>query len=383
MSINSTDYASLDFVKNHNNVFYELLRLARVSTPESEINSPADKQAAIEVLNQLPEYVSVHKRIIPLLNAKAHKLEIFEHLLPITQKTLSTYTQQGTVTEIAKKQQLNKIVDKLAAHNVPLILLKGAAFAGVLYSADAPRTSNDLDVLIRKEDWTKTVSLIGELMEYTQKPQPEVFGDLYELSYLPKETVGAALDLHVSLINPLLFKISESELWENSVNHPSYNSNLVKMLSPEHALIHQALHAYKDMDFSKYNLVDTYELINSLNLDIQQAITISLSWGAGNPLYVLLKNYIEVMEVKTEAKKRAESILRTKNLKPNILIYKLTNMLLKSRFTQPYSNCKTLKYRTTQVLAQFIFTGSVKRPFSLQWLFLRSIGKKRKASQLK
>ena len=283
------------------------------------------------------------------------------------------------MTELAKKSQLGSIIDLFSEHNVPVILLKGAAFTEVLYSSQAPRTSNDLDILIKNSDWSKAVSLIKSLMNYTEKSQPDVFGDLYELSFMPKEKVGSALDLHLALTNPVLFNINEEQLWEQSVEHPSFNNERVRMLSAEHALIHQAVHAYSDMDFSKYNLIDSHELIRVQQPDIKKTIEISKEWGANIALFTLLQNCNQIMEsnikIDNKSKNNSASYKKTdllKQIKPNPIIYKIMGKLIKSRFSQPIGNTKPLRYRANQILGQYIFTGSVVRLLTLQWLFIKS-----------
>lgn len=366
MNTKPSQQPTYDFVKDHDQVYFDLLRLARI-TEHNDIDQN-NKETAITALNQLPLYAKTHKRLIPLLNAKAHKLNIFEQLSPQSQQLLTTYTQQGVVTELARKQQLTKIVEALSANNIPLILLKGAAFADVLYTSQAPRTSNDLDILIQKPHWQQAVEVIKTVMNYTAKPQPDVFGDLYELSFTPKNKIGAALDLHSSLTHPLLFTICENQLWDESIEHPSYNHALVRMLSPEHALIHQAIHAYKDMDFAKYNLVDTHEIISAQTPNINNTIAIAKTWGATVPLYVLLKNCREIMYSNIES-----SLLKL--IKPSSITNNFIKKLVKSRFNQPIDNKKTVRYRVNQILGQFVFTASVGRPIALQWLFISSLFK--------
>jgi hypothetical protein len=375
--LKSSKYSSLDFVKKHDEIYFELLRLARVSEGvDSHVHhNDIERNKAIAVLNQLPFFhdehkQKIHKRIIPLLNNKAYKLAIFNDLSAESQKILTRFTQQGVITELARKQQLNNIIVILSAQNIPIILLKGAAFTDVLYSPQAPRTSNDLDILIQKKDWEKAVLLIKTLMHYAEKSQPDVFGDLYELSFIPKGNVGAALDLHASLIHPLLFNISEEQLWKNSVKHPSINNERVRMLSPEHALIHQAIHAYKDMDFSKYNVIDSHEIISNQQPDIEKTIAIAKQWGTSAALYALLKNCTEIMG--TDIGNKSDSDL-LQQIKPNPIMYKIMVKLVKSRFTQPIGNRKPFRYRVNQVLGQFVFSGSVIRPLALQWLFLKSL----------
>jgi hypothetical protein len=364
--VKATQFASLEFVKTQDESYFELLRLARVSQVAND--QACDLQKAINLLNQLPLFSKIHKRIIPLLNNKAHKLDIFNKLTPESQQLLTTITQQGVITELARKQQLMQIIEALSVHNIPLILLKGAAFSEVLYTSQAPRTSNDLDILIQKKHWQQAVAVIKTVMNYTEKPQPNVFGDLYELSFSPTNKIGAALDLHSSLTHPLLFTICEKQLWNSSVEHPSYKHELVRVLSPEHALIHQAIHAYKDMDFAKYNLVDAHEIISTQAPNIKNTIAIAKAWGTTVPLYVLLKNCSEVMHSNIDT-----GLL--KRIKPRYITYKCIKKLVKSRFNQPINNTKPLRYRVNQILGQFVFTSSVVKPLALQWLFLSSFFK--------
>jgi hypothetical protein len=138
------------------------------------------------------------------------------------------------------------------------------------------------------------------------------------------------------------------------------------MLSPEHALIHQALHAYKDMDFSKYNLVDSHEIISVKKPDITKTIVIAKEWGATIPLFSLLKNCVEVMD--TDIKSST-----LKQIKPNAISYYFMVKLVKSQFTQPTDYKKKFRYRINQILGQFVFSGSVIRPLALQWLYVRSL----------
>lgn len=353
-----------NYAKNQDPTYFNLLRLAQVSDQTSYL--PLELATTVNTLNQLDRYAKIHQRILPLLNAKALKLNIFNELNKSIQQLLTTQTQRGIITELARQQQLKVIIKELSSKNIPIILLKGAAFANVLYSQHAPRTSNDLDILIQKKYWHQAVANIKNVMNYTEKPQPDVFGDLYELSFMPKHKVGAALDLHSSLTHPLLFNIDEQQLWENSIEHPSFNNKLVRTLSPEHALIHQAIHAYKDMDFGKYNLIDSHEIITAQSADIEKAITTAQEWGASKPLFVLLKNCHEIMNTAIEIK----AINKTK---PAFITQYIMEKLLKSRFTQPIENKKPLRYRINQILGQFVFTGSIKKPLALQWLFIKTL----------
>ena len=354
---------STHYIKEQDKVYCDLLKLASVS--DNTHYTPFGLDRAINTLNQLAEYAKVHQRIISLLNTKAHKLAIYDGLTKQTKQILLLGTQQGIITELAKTKQLNQILDALLAENIPVILLKGVAFSNTLYSSDAPRTSNDIDLLVKKEHWLKATTAVETIMNPLVRDKKDVFDDLYESSFLPKEQIGAALDLHVSLVHPELFSIEEKSLWGSSVKHPNFNNELIKQLSPEHTLVHQAIHAFKDMNFCKYNLLDSHEVINKLNPNIAQTIKISKEWGASIVLFHLLKNCIRIMGTKID-----EQLLE--QVKPNVFVQGMAGKLLSSPFAQPSGKRKSLRYRLNQFLSQFIFTGSLLRPIAFQCLFVKT-----------
>jgi hypothetical protein len=356
------------YMKEQDPIYCGLLKLACVSD-QTDYTPDVLKQAVI-TLNSLPDYVSVHQRIIPLLNAKARQLGIFEKLNERTRQLLILCTQQGIITELAKAKQLKQILKVLSAQAIPVILLKGVAFNNVLYASDAPRTSNDIDLLVKKEHWQQAVAAVKTIMNPLMKDKKAVFDDLYESSFVPKSQVGAALDLHQSLIHPGLFAIEQKALWRDSVVHPSFNDANVRMLSPEHALIHQAIHAFKDMNFCKYNLVDSYELISNLKPDLALTVELAKEWGASLPCYYLLKNCADVMGYKIDGQLLGK-------IRPNRFKQYVTGKLLVSKDAQPTAIGKPMRYRINQVLSQFVFTDSTKKAANLQWLFITMFLKKK------
>ncbi|WP_426357594.1 nucleotidyltransferase family protein [Pseudocolwellia sp. HL-MZ19] len=302
-----------------------------------------------------------HWRLSPLILRRINSL-LSDEDKSCTNTYLSKQVQSGFIREMAKDKQLNEIIDLLDKENIKIILLKGTAFSKWLFSAEAPRLTNDIDILIKKADWLRAEKLLSQVMVYTEKTQPDVFGDLYEISFKPRKNVGAALDLHRSLTHPILFNIDESALWESSLAHPFYTRCL--MLCPEHALIHQAVHAYKDMNFEKYNLIDSIRLISELN-SYDKLFCIAKSWGASVPLYILLMNCLSLQTNK-------ELHEQMKKNKPKSFVIQITKYLLNSDFKQPRNNRKCIRYRIHQVISQFIFTSSIKRPAKLQVLFVYS-----------
>jgi hypothetical protein len=360
---NNDKVGQKSYVKEQDPLYCGLLKLASV-TDHTHYTFEVLEQSII-ILDSLPDYVSVHQRIIPLLNAKARQLGIFEKLSERTKQLLILFTQQGIISELAKSKQLEQILDVLMTQHIPVILLKGVAFNSVLYNSDAPRTSNDIDLLVKKEHWQQAITAIKTIMVPLIKDKKAVFDDLYESSFVPKSQVGAALDLHMSLVHPGLFNIEQKSLWQSSVVHPSFNEDNVRMLSAEHALIHQAIHAFKDMNFCKYNLLDSHEIIEQLKPDLELTVEIAKAWGVSVACYYLLQNCADIMGNKIDKQLLGK-------IRPSRFQQYATDKLLASKYSQPTATGKPIRYRINQVLSQFVFTDRFLRTLKFQWSFIFS-----------
>ena len=335
------------------------------------INLVKSDQILVEELNEnqlkaINEISSCHgkiRRLLALLNYNLRNFTNPKEVSQITRAELRNASVEAGILVLAHKKQISVLADTLSANGIPFILLKGAAFEHYLYSNQAPRISNDIDILIKSVDWNKAVNLINQKMNYSEKPVSGKFADLYEVSYKPKEKTGFHLDVHKLLIHPYLFDIEENILWEESIPHPYYNNKNIRILSPEFNILHLAIHAYKDMDFYNYNLVDCHRLIMKTPIDWQKLVAYSNEIGAKNILYFLLINCQKVLNSQIP-----KPILQ--QCKPNKLIRKFASYLLLCSYAQKQHHTKSLKYRLMQICSQFVFTGSLLRPLKLQMTYL-------------
>ncbi|WP_076418111.1 nucleotidyltransferase family protein [Colwellia sp. UCD-KL20] len=343
--------------------YYKLLYLARSSVGYEEKFDNLDE--VVSLINEIKYYSLIHKRIISLIKSKAVRLNIFTLLSSDVQRYLNDTNNQAVVSEMIKREQLNKIVKLFSKDNIDIILLKGMAFNYSLYTDTSPRVSNDIDILVKEKDWLKAKEILNSIMKPLTINNAQVFDDLYETTFIPENKFGAVVDLHKSLIHPILFNIKEQDIWMNSHALREFDGQSVRVLSPEHNLVHQALHAYKDMEFSKYNLVDTYEIMKIRNINLNKAIAISEQWGAKVPLYFLLQQCVSVMGLTIE-----REVLQS--ISPNNITKLIANKLLNSEHSKLKTNKKSIKYRINQLISQFIFTSSFRRPINFQWLYLKT-----------
>ena len=164
---------------------------------------------------------------------------------------------------MAKRQWLQQAITYFSAKNIPVILLKSATFSGTLYPDHSLRPGNDIDLLVKPKDFDSACQLLEENMALKAHSTWErnIPVHTYEQSFISKSGIGPAIDLHRDLTTPFLLEIEEQALWESSHIHLDYQNEFARMLCPEETLLHQAIHAYRDFDFCKYNLVDSHEVI--------------------------------------------------------------------------------------------------------------------------
>jgi hypothetical protein len=139
----------------------------------------------------------------------------------------------------------------LASLGVPVILLKGTAYAAAGLPAAEGRSIGDLDILARREDLPAVEqALLGAGWEWVKE---DAYDDLYyrqwmhELPPLIHRERDRMTDVHHTIL-PLTArpKPNAASLIENSV---SLDSGL-RILSPADMIIHAAAHLFADGDLS-------------------------------------------------------------------------------------------------------------------------------------
>jgi len=143
-----------------------------------------------------------------------------------------------------RERELRRVLDGLAAADVPCLLLKGAALAYTLYAQPHLRPRRDTDILIRPGDvprlealmrktgYTRAVETSGDLASSQRHfDGPGVNGSLH------------ALDLHWRIANPQVFahSLGFDELAASRAAVPALGPH-AWTLSPEHALALACIH---------------------------------------------------------------------------------------------------------------------------------------------
>ena len=72
---------------------------------------------------------------------------------------------QDTIYGVAQRQVLRVTLQRLAAAGVPVIVLKGAALAALVYPAPTLRPMRDLDLLVQRRDRARVEAVLRRLRE--------------------------------------------------------------------------------------------------------------------------------------------------------------------------------------------------------------------------
>jgi len=126
---------------------------------------------------------------------------------------------------------------------VPIIVLKGACLASLVYENIALREMNDLDILVRRGDVDKVAGALASLGHAPQRPfstDDELQWGLHLPRFLKSNGVG--VEVHWNITRPNLpYSIDTQELWPRAMAAQIADVTVLS-LAPEDLLLHLAMH---------------------------------------------------------------------------------------------------------------------------------------------
>lgn len=323
-----------------------------------------NKEKVVEALNTNAASLSpMINAFLPLIYRNIEQPEIAGQLHANVQKYLKDNTLQMIALALLNQQWLLNTLSMFQQDNIPVILLKGVAFAESLYPENAPRIGVDIDFLVKNEDFEVACKLLSRTMNpvLLDSKRLATHDSLFERVFLPKNGTRPTVELHRDLTNPSIFNIDHDDLWGASKRHPAFNSGLVRILSPEDTLLHLAVHAFRDLDFCTHNLLDAHEVWCQWRPDPEILADRARQWGARKVLFYLLANCKAIMETPVP-----ETLLA--RLKPNFINSEVNKKILLSTALH---NTTSLRYRLTQLLSQLSFPDRMTRGLKFQMSYIQ------------
>ncbi len=198
--------------------------------------------------------------------------------------------------------QLSEVLRALQNDGIPVIALKGAHLAEVVYGNIALRPMSDIDLLVKKEDLPEVEEKMFGLgygygpFAYTNKSWiAERAGNF---AYVPANK-GVVVEVHWSIGPTSPFNIDTECLWERSrpitiVGIP------VSVLSPEDLLLHLCLHtAFRNAFVT--GLLHFCDIVKAIQhyqdeLDWEQLQRRISQWGVARPVYLTLSLARELLQ---------------------------------------------------------------------------------------
>jgi len=158
------------------------------------------------------------------------------------------YIEQFTYTV---QWELTLIHNALKKHNVPLILLKGAAYVHADNDAGKGRVFSDIDILVKKEQLKvaeKAFSTHGWLFEKIDKYDQEYYRKwMHELPPMRHFKRGTNLDVHHNILPLTSHKCPSAEkLLANLVQE---KDDGIWVLAAEDRILHSAIHLFYGGEF--------------------------------------------------------------------------------------------------------------------------------------
>jgi len=345
--------------------YLQLLRFAKISGWSEQDYEGKNQQNFIGILNSLPNENKKSESILPLIYEKSLKTKAYEYLSAETQIFLKESTFQLLAMDLAHRRWLETTLEEFKLKDIPIILLKRSAFANNLYSKAAPRLGVDIDILVKEKDFEAACSILSTSMDpiVLSMKRLATHDTLFERVFNSEDGSKPVVEIHRGLTNPYIFSIEESEIWENSREHPAYNSEFVRVLSPEDTLLHLAVHAFRDLDFCTHNLLDAHEVWCQWKPDHEILLQRAKEWDASKVLYYLLFNTKAIMDTPIP-----QSLLDS--LKPGFLTNLINKKILRIEKNQSESQ-KLVINRSIQMLSQMTFPDSYLNAIRFQLDYIR------------
>ena len=230
-----------EFVAIHERVNDVLLGCIGMLSAEEKIArlegvAPEEWQAVVQAARR--------HRVSPLL---FDKLKALHGANVVPAKVLVSLREDylgNAVRNLRLYRELHKIVTALHAEDIPVIVLKGAFLAELVYRGIASRTMGDLDLLVPRENLGEAVAILNSL---GYQPRRSVDIDValrfsHHLVACVRSGASAPVEIHWNLVRSRDdLTISPCEFWEHSLPE-TIGGVQVRVLCPEHLLLHLCHH---------------------------------------------------------------------------------------------------------------------------------------------
>jgi len=185
---------------------------------------------------------------------------------------------------------LGKVLEVLGKNHIPVIALKGAHLAELVYGNIALRPMVDLDLLVKKKDLPGVEEKLLEIGFVPTAPQKKMTEIHHHVVYRwPEKEIN--IEVHWDIIGSAYpFNVDIEGQW-NRARPAVFDGVEILVQCPEDLLLHLCLHTARDLYQTGLKpLCDLLEIIrrNQDKMDWDQVFLRSGQWGIGKFVYLTL-----------------------------------------------------------------------------------------------
>ncbi|HEV2130148.1 MAG TPA: nucleotidyltransferase family protein, partial [Longimicrobiaceae bacterium] len=201
---------------------------------------------------------------------------------------------QNALRNIRVYAALSEVVSALEAARIPVIALKGAHLAAVVYGEPALRPMHDLDLLVRREDRSRAEDRLLQLgyrpMEYAREWTDY---DAHHHSRPLFRDGATTVEIHSAIVPPTCpIRIDLEGLWGRA-RYAQLGDVRTLVLGPEDLILHLCLHASYSHHF-QIPLLSLYDIAavlrhHSKEIDWPRLVSMADASGTGPVVYCTLR----------------------------------------------------------------------------------------------
>jgi hypothetical protein len=187
--------------------------------------------------------------------------------------------------------ELTRVLGCFQVANIPVMVLKGAHLAELIYGNIGLRPMGDVDLLVRKDDLKKVDRELCLIGYACQERNHVILKGSHHFHYTSSKT-GLTLEIHWILVSAdLPFQIDMDGIWDSAESAQIAGVKCL-ILNAEDLLLHLCLHSAKHIQIPQLRMMtDICEVIKHHQdvIDWNQVGTRAQEWGIVRPLYIILR----------------------------------------------------------------------------------------------
>jgi putative nucleotidyltransferase-like protein len=252
--------------------------------------------------------LSVRHKVTPLLYQRSKRLEADAHIPAGVLQRLQKINFHSAARNTRLYHELGKVLAAFRDDGIPVIVLKGAHLAEIVYGNIALRPMGDVDILVKRTDLLRAGEKLIE-MGYTCRRLWRKVADAAS-HHLPPFTKPntTSIEIHWLIIDQVgparrimrPFHIDMDELWKSA--QPAAIAGVQTLvLSPKDLLLHLCIHTSHQHTFHMglRAFCDISETIrhHETEIDWKQVQIRARQWGTSNCVYLTLRLARELLKV--------------------------------------------------------------------------------------